>query len=88
MRKVESTAELDADAPRGRNEEKELDDQRREAGKEQALRAREQFEMIRQLEIQEARKAAGLCIQCGSRLSRIDRLFHAVQHRTCKSFTE
>ena len=88
MRKVESTAGLDAVEPPGHNEEKELDRQRREAGKDQALRAREQFEMMRQLEIQEARKVAGLCIQCGDRLGRIDRLFHAVQHRTCKSFAE
>ena len=81
-------AEVLANEPRGRDEEKELGEQRRQAGSERALRAREHFEMIRQLEIQDARKAAGLCIQCGGALSRIDRLFHAIQHRTCKSFTE
>jgi hypothetical protein len=70
-----------------REEQTLLDEQRRQAEEGRARRARERLEMMRQTEIQVARKAAGLCVFCGYRLSRLGRLFGS-RHRRCRSFSE
>jgi hypothetical protein len=69
-------------------EEQLLSEQRRLAEEAKAARARERLEAIRQAEIQQTRKAAGLCILCGHRLSAAARLIRSSRHRGCTSFTE
>jgi hypothetical protein len=63
-----------------------LDEQRRLAEEDLARRARERLEMMRQVEIQATRKAAGLCVFCGGCLSRVARLFGS-RHRRCNTFS-
>ena len=86
MKKFVSSAGLHAAEPNlePHEEEQRFEDQRRRADDERALRARERFEMMFQLEIQNARRQAGLCIMCGSRLNWSARLFRAAQHETCR----
>jgi hypothetical protein len=69
-----------------REEQTLLEEQRRQAEEGRARRARERLEMMRQAEIQAARKAAGLCVFCGGPLSRLARLFGA-RHRRCRTFS-
>jgi hypothetical protein len=78
---------------REKNDDREREDsligeQRRQAAEEKARRAREQMELLRQLEIQNSRRAAGLCIWCGHPLASIARLFRSVKHPNCKTFAE
>jgi hypothetical protein len=83
-----TTVELRCEQSREQREEQAvLDEQRRQAEEDRARRARERLEMMRQAGIQAARKAAGLCVFCGDRLSCIARLF-AGRHRRCRSFSE
>ena len=70
------------------DEEKMLAELRRQAGNEKARRAREQFERSRQREIENIRKAAGLCTMCGRSLNAIARILGARRHRSCRSFRE
>ena len=71
-----------------KKEEKLLADQEREADAGRGQRAREKLEMIRSHEIQQARKAAGLCLGCGRRLGAMARWFGVFRHLGCKEFTE
>jgi len=71
-----------------RREEDLLQDQRRQAEEDRARRARERMEIERQQDIQSARKAAGQCILCGIALGAFGRIFGAVRHQRCRSFTE
>ena len=78
---------------RGKNddpskEDKVIEDQRRRAAEEKAQRAKERMELVRQLEIQNSRRAVGLCTLCGRRMVSIARFFGSLKHRTCKSFIE
>jgi hypothetical protein len=74
--------------PEQQDEEKFIAEQERLAQEEKAQRAREELEMARQLQIQEARAAAGLCIMCGQQRSQLDRLAGRAAHRRCKVFLD
>jgi hypothetical protein len=63
-------------------------EQQQLANQEKARRARDQLELVRQRQIQEARRAAGLCIMCGRQRSLIDRLARRTAHRRCKAFID
>lgn len=68
------------------NEDAFIAEQERLAQEEQARRAREEFEIIRQREIQKARMGAGLCIMCGRSRNWAERLTRRNTHRVCKVF--
>jgi hypothetical protein len=68
--------------------EERLVEQKRLADEEKGRRVREYFEMIRQRQIEEARRAAGSCVCCGRRLNVLARLFKRVRHFRCRSFSE
>jgi hypothetical protein len=70
------------------DEERFLEEHRREAHASKALRAREYFERMHERQIQRDREAAGLCILCGRTLNRLARRFGAVRHKGCKTFSE
>jgi hypothetical protein len=74
--------------PDGQKEDALTETQQQLAAEEKARRAREHMESIRQLGIQKSRRAEGLCILCGSRISPLVRFVGAVRHRGCKSFSE
>jgi len=74
--------------PEPQDEEKFIAEQERLAQEEKAQRAREELEMARQLQIQETRAAAGLCIMCGQPRSQLDRLAGWAAHRRCKGFLD
>jgi hypothetical protein len=69
-------------------EEKLITEQQQLAHEEKARRAREQLEIVRQLQIQQARSAAGLCTMCGRQRSIHDRLAGRLAHRLCKVFID
>jgi len=68
--------------------EERLVEQKRLADEEKGQRAREHFEMMRQREIEEARRAAGSCVCCGWRLNVFARLYKGARHFRCRSFSE
>ncbi len=69
-----------------RGEEDIMAAQERAANEERSRRARETLETLRQADIQAARAAAGLCVQCGGRLGAIARVLGMKRHLGCKSF--
>ena len=70
------------------DEDDRFAEQDRLARLEKAQRAREDFELARQMRIQNERKAEGLCILCGERLSIVWRILGITKHKTCASFRE
>lgn len=76
-----------AEQSQEQREEEFYDRQRREAEREQARRARQMLENLRQMEIRNARKAAGRCLFFGRPRNAMARFFGATRHRRCRSFT-
>lgn len=70
------------------DEEKLIAEQRQLAHREKARRAREELETAHQLQIQNARTAAGLCSMCGRKLGILERLLARLTHRHCKVFID
>jgi hypothetical protein len=74
--------------PDQHDEEELIAEQQQMAQEEKARRAREQLEMARQLQIQQARSIAGLCTMCGCQRSLVDRLAGRPAHLRCKVFID
>ena len=70
------------------HEEQLIREQQRIAREEKARRAREEMEMARQLQIQQARSAVGFCTMCGRQRGILDRVAGRVAHRRCKVFVD
>jgi len=68
------------------DEEKLIADQQRSVHNEKAQRAREEFEIARQLQIKSARTATGLCTMCGRQRGLFERLTGKLTHPRCKVF--
>jgi hypothetical protein len=69
-----------------KSEENLIAEQHRLAHDDAARRAREEFEMARQLQIEQARTAAGLCNMCGRKFGIFERLTRRRTHRRCTVF--